>query len=183
MLLHLFVDCPNVTSILGLWVLCHKPGRSEWPRWDRILGNARLRFGVARQTIVLNGDRFDHHVAGFYRAMRSLGYDVEAPRATEWCEAGRGDPVDHYIQAQLKKCPDLVAAGELTGVMLVAHDHGYADWLRAILDRGGDVVVAGFLEWMSPALVTLTSQGTQLVDIERDLGGFDTRLHRPLLAA
>jgi uncharacterized protein len=170
-----FIDGPNIDAVLGNCVLQRKPKPHERPRWDRVYKNCTEWFGAKKPCFVLNGNKFDGApVFGFRRLLRDIGYDVACPRSQE------SDPVDNYIVDALdgRVAPD-VSTGQLGGVVLFSHDHGYAPALQSILRNGGAVSVVGFVEELAPQLLGLREAGAEILDLEYDFEAFGVKLHRP----
>jgi len=69
--------------------------------------------------------------------------------------------------------------GDSIQVALIAHDHIYAPFLESIVAVGGRVVICGFREELSPALLGLEGSRCEILDLEHDLGGFTFPLPRP----
>lgn len=180
---HLFIDGPNIDATLGNSILGHKPMPRERPRWNLVLAAAQAHHGVEQPCFVLNGDKFDFLRAPFYRALKLMRYDVATPMTREWCDHEGQDPVDEFIKYQIEDLAPLVETGEVEGVLIASHDHGFAPALRMILAAGGFVRVVGFKEWMAPALVELESEGAVLLDLEHDFCAFNVNLDRPRFAA
>ena len=131
----LFVDGPNVSFVYGN-LLGRKPGRTERPRWDRILDNLDLRYQVVFDAnYVVNGSLAvgDRDFA-FHRYLRQTGFRVAAPKGRP--EGGDGDPVDDFIRKGID-CATLKAGGSAIHVVVMSHDHGYAPHLQRLLARGG----------------------------------------------
>jgi uncharacterized protein len=165
-----FVDGPNIDMVLGDSIIRRKPSPHERPRWERVRQYCVDEFRCTRREFVLNGNRFDNDAAfKFYRKLHELGWSPACPKHDA------EDPVDWYIRRQLRKH---AASRSRSAVVLIAHDHGYAKYLEAILDYGGAVVVIGFREWLAPELSDLQQVGAEFLDLEYDLGAFNVASRR-----
>lgn len=113
---RVYIDGPNGDMVLGNDLLGGRcPRRHERPRLERIRAYCDREFGPSQMILVLNGNKFCSRVFPFYRKALSLGYDVQCPRGEE------GDPVDTYIQDQLR----MIARFERPGsVAVMSHDGG-----------------------------------------------------------
>ena len=180
---HFFIDGPNIDATLGTEILERKPQPAERPRWDRVRDVAHAHYQVGRLCFVLNGDTFDYQRSPFYRALKHMGYNVATPSSEDWCKAEGDDPVDEFIKGQLQRLVPLVKKGEVAGVLIATHDHGYAAALGEILAGGGYVYVVGFKELMAPAIVDLRDKGAVLLDLQHDFCAFDAGPDRPRFAA
>jgi len=179
----LIIDGPNIDAVLGLSVLQRKPLPSERPRWDRVLDVARLWYSVFDAEFILNGDKFDDQRSPFYRFLKQTGYNVVTPKAAEWCDSDRQDPVDEYAKHRIESLIEPIRTDKSRGVLLVSHDGGYAAVLDGILALDGFVGIVAFREWLAPELVALKHRGAMLLDLQRDFGAFDVRFERPDIAS
>jgi hypothetical protein len=84
----------------------------------------------------------------------------------------QADPVDSTIQSELDNIAVKSTGGNLTHILLFAHDHGYAPFLNKAISTGCPVWVCGFGEEMHDDLKSLRSKGAKLVDLEHDLNAF-----------
>ena len=137
------VDGPNIDCVLGKCVLARQPGRTERPRWDRILQTCAAWFGAGRELFVLNPLRFAEQtdrVAPFYRFLVMTGWEVP-PAASFGVYAKGADPVDEFIKDTIHDSLPDVLSGRVSNVVVVSHDHGYAPVLREVLAAGGSVTV------------------------------------------
>lgn len=179
----LFVDGPNIDATLGNGVLGRKPAPHERARWNRVIQIARSTLDVGESWFVLNGDNFGLDRTSFYRCLKHIGYKVATPMRSEWCQNDGDDPVDEWIKHHIVCAAPKVGRGEVSGVVVLTHDGGFATALKGILDAGGSVTIVGFLEWLAPELTVLRTDGAVLLDLEHDVGAFDVRLNRPAVKA
>lgn len=174
---HLFVDGPNVDMVLGQCILKRRPLSHERPRWDRVAEYALRKLGCCNPTFVLNGDKFARNpkLYPLFRALRMMNYRVECPRDST---IDNSDPVDVYI---IRKLLAAIRLRSPYTVSIISHDHAYAPALSQILMSGGGVNLIGFPEEMSPQLHGLSDIGAEIIDLEWNIGAFNTNLPRPSL--
>jgi len=169
------VDGPNTDMVLGQCVLNgHRPLPAQRPRWDRVLRFCATFLGVRHAQFVLNGNKmYRRALWPFRRALRSMGWAVECPKGQE------KDPVDPFIISRIEGLVAEVHRGREGRVVLFAHDRHYAPMLFRLLEGGGDAIVVGFTEEMSPWLLNLQESGATVLDLEYDIEAFDVALSRP----
>lgn len=174
---NFFVDGPNVDGVLGC-ILGRRPSSGERPRWDEIKYRlSRMCPFTGRPTFVVEKLHFTDRVFLFYRFLRSAGFDFQAvDKIGQY--PGNDDPVDEYILDRLVEAAN-APEPDCSQIGLCAHDHIYAPFLAKIIAAGGRVVICGFREELSPALLGLESGKCEILDLEHDLGGFTQPLPRP----
>lgn len=170
---RVYVDSPNDRGILGL-MLGRWPAGPDQPRWPRLLETLEAWYAVDRAEFVFNGDKLNDSAWGFHRMLQHAGWSEAAPTSAEF--PGCHDPVDAYIVRRIETDVAAIGAGTLDGVMVIAHDGGYAPALAKVLAIGGAVLIAGFREELAPGLLALEREGAELLDLEYDLAAFDYRL-------
>lgn len=174
---NFFVDGPNVDGVLGC-ILGRCPLPRERPRWDEIKRHLSRSFSfTGRPTFVLDQRHFTPQVYPFHRFLRSAGFECR-PVDKVGRYPGNDDPVDEFILDRLLDAANAPEADRIQ-VALCGHDHIYAPFLAAIMASGGRVVICGFREELSPALLDLEGCKCEIFDLEHDLGGFTNPLPRP----
>lgn len=159
---YLLIDGENIDATLG-GILARRPQPEERPRWGRVLEVV----GEHWQTPV-RGLFFlavtDELPTAFVQAILAMDY---RPVPVQ----GAGKVVDIAIQRTLVALREKEA-----DVVLASHDGDFEPRLRDLCDGRRRVGLLGFGEFTSTSLRALP--GVELLDLEYDVGSFNTRLPR-----
>ncbi len=163
---YVLVDGENIDATLGNSILGRRPRPEERPRWERL-----LRFAE---------DRWDQPVIGlfflavsgelpmsFVQALLAMGY-----QPVPLTGAPDQKVVDLAIQRTIEALTD--RPGD---VLLVSHDGDFVPQVGDLCD-GRRVGVVAFEEFRNARFAELAGRGLELVDLEYEVGAFNTRLPR-----
>ncbi len=172
-----FFDAPNLDGVLGC-IIGRRPSSHERPRWDVIKYHLSRSFSfVGRPNFVLNRRHVTDRVFPLLRFLRDVGIQCQLADKVGGYPPN-DDPVDEFILDRLADVKEASKHGEVE-VAVMSHDHIYAPILKSIADAGGRVVICGFREELSPALLSLEGRNCEILYLEHDLGGFTFPLPRP----
>jgi uncharacterized protein len=160
---YLLVDGENIDATLGTSILGHRPQPEERPRWNRLLDHVEKAWDQPVRAL------FFLAVAGelpasFVQALLAIGY---RPVPLQ----GEGKVVDIAIQRTAEALRDRAA-----DVVLVSHDGDFLPQLAELCDGDRRVGLVAFQEFVNAGFRDLP--GLELVDLEYDVGAFNTRLPR-----
>ena len=164
---YLLVDGENVDATLGLSVLGHRPTPEQRPRWERVRAFAAGWGAPVKALFFLNASRGELP-ASFVQALLAMEFRP-IPLS--------GDVHDKVVDIGIQRTLDAVA--ERPGnVMLLSHDADFVPQLKGLLDRSRRVAVVGFPEFVSTRIKALTPDGLEIVDMETQVGAFNSPLPR-----
>lgn len=159
------VDGENIDATLSNYVLERAPRKEDRPRWNRVREFAVKSWGAPAEQVLglffLNASRGIH--GGFVQALRFAGFAPVPLRGAE----------DESV-VDLGLCRTLQALrGEPCDLLLVSHDGGYAEDMRALAEDGAEhrLGVLCFPEYLSGKLQGLS--GVSVHDLELDADAFD----------
>lgn len=162
---YVLVDGENVDGTLSNYVLERLPRKEDRPRWHRVREFAAKGLGAPAVDCLglffLNASRGFH--GGFVQALRFARF---APVLL------RGDEDAQVVDLGL--CRALRALrGRPADVLLVSHDGGYADEMRALAADEVEhrLAVLCFPEYLSGKLQSV--EGLEVYDLEADADAFD----------
>lgn len=162
---YVLVDGENVDGTLSNYVLERLPRKEDRPRWNRVREFATKALGTPSPDVLglffLNASRGFH--GGFVQALRFARFAPVLLRGEEDAQV-----------VDLGLCRALRALrGRPGDVLLVSHDGGYADEMRALAEDGVErrLGVLCFPEYLSGKLQGIA--GLEVYDLEADVAAFD----------
>jgi uncharacterized protein len=163
---YVLVDGENIDATLGTSILGRRPRPEERPRWERLLGFARERWGQPAKGLFFLAANNELPMP-FVQALLAIGY-----RPVALSGAVGEKVVDIAIQRTLVELRRREA-----DVLLVSNDGDFVEQVEDLLD-GRRVGVVGFVEFRNHGFVELAEQGLESFDLEYDVHAFNEQLPR-----
>lgn len=160
---YLLVDGENLDATLGTSILGRRPRPEERPRWDRLLEWTESAFDQPVTGLFFLAANSDLPTS-FVQALLAIGFRP-VPLS------GEGKVVDIAIQRTAEALLDRPA-----DVALASHDGDFLPQMERLCDGTRQVALIGFNEFVNSGFRTLP--GLRLIDLEFDVGAFNTRLPR-----
>lgn len=167
---YLLVDGENIDATLGMSVLQHRPEPEERPRWDRVLDYANGMWRTRSKGLFFLNASSGHLPMGFVQALTAMSYHP-IPLASENLE-------DKVVDIGIQKMLDAIAQQGRGNVLLASHDGDFVPQVSNLLERGLQVAVMAFPEFLSSTLAALVHDGLQVIDMEHDVNAFQVTLPR-----
>lgn len=165
------VDGENLDATLGSSVLGRRPQPEERPRWERVTQHLEGRWGQPVTGLFFLNATSGALPMSFVQALIAMGYRP-VPLA-----GGEGEKV---VDIGIQRTLSALHAHPDADVVLASHDADFAEHLHDLRGDGRRVGVLGFREFTAAALL---ADGIEHLDLEHDVGAFNTRLPRVRIIA
>lgn len=165
---YLIVDGENIDATLGLSVLGRRPAPEERPRWDRVLDHVRRLWGQPAKALFFLNASSGQLPVGFIQALLAMDF-TPIPLA--------GSATEKVVDIGVQRTLDALSDRE-ADVVLASHDGDFLPQVERLVDGGHRVAVLCFREFLNSRLADLTERGLTLLDIEDDIGAFQSPLPR-----
>jgi len=156
---YLLIDGENIDMTLGS-ILANRPRPEQRPRWERVIRFVESHWQKpARGLFFLNASR--GLPWPFIAALKSIGI-VPIPL--------EGSSDQKIVDIAILRTLEALATRP-GDVMLVSHDHDFAQAMSALVGGGRKLGVLAFAEFMAAELRDLP--GLEVLDLEYNAGAFD----------